>query len=283
VLTLLIDSHGLGYRVHHSLGALDGGIAFGFLSTILRLAERYSTNQFLFCWEGGGSLRKEESPEYKASRVDKTPEEQAMRKAIHEQFNALRDDVLPSLGFSNHFAQHGYEADDLIASLVMQNPHKPFIVVSSDNDLFQLLQFSNCKAQHLLSTDRALTASQFMVEHRVPARRWPLVKAMAGCHGDGVKGVPGVAEKTAVKYIIGELGPNSRKSQELAQSQALIYFNYKLVRLPFPGVAPMKTRKDTFDENDMLQTFSDLGFDSFISPKQSTRWRQFCRGEFARI
>lgn len=284
MISLLIDAHGLGYRAHHSLGGLshDGtatGIAFGFLSSLLQLSERYKTNRMIFCWDAGGSRRREECPEYKADRADKTPEERAERAAIHAQFNALRDDVLPAAGFGNHLIQHGYEADDMIAIAVIKYPVSTFAVVSSDHDLFQLLQYPNCKLQHLLSSGKAMTASMFQAEYRVPARKWPLVKAMAGCPGDGVKGVAGVGEKTAIKYLLGEL-PEGRKYQELCQSQARINFNYKLVRLPFPGAKPPIIIKDQLDENRMCQAFSDLGFSSFVSGRLRERWGRFCRGEF---
>ena len=280
MITLVVDAQGLGYRSFHSLGGLTDGITFGFLSSILQLGERYRTNQFVFCWDAGGSKRKEVSPEYKASRDDLTPEEKDKRAILHLQFNALRKELLPMVGFMNQFFQYGYEADDLIASAVINNPYIPFVVVSADHDLFQLLQYHNCKAQCLLSKKPDMTSARFLAEYRIPARKWDIIKAIAGCPGDGVKGVAGVGESTAIKHLLDELPISGRKSQEICQSQARIYFNYKLVRLPYPDVKKGVIKPDQLSEETMFQAFSDLGFESFLADKQKQRWINFIEGEW---
>jgi DNA polymerase-1 len=278
MITLLIDSASVGYRAAHSTGALDSGIAFGFLTTVLQLAERYKTNQFIFTWDGPGSLRKKLFPAYKMSRDVKTQEEVAERKKIHAQFDSLREHILPALGFSNHHQQNGFEADDLIASAIINNPTKSFVVVSSDHDLFQLLQYHNCKGQHLLSSGKLMTSTSFMAEYRIPARDWATVKAIAGCPGDGVPGVPGVREKTAIKFLLEELKGKKEQLIESTSSAIIIHRNYKLVRLPYPGVKPLTIRKDSFDEETVQEVFGDLGFCSFLTAEQKVRWRRFCQG-----
>jgi 5'-3' exonuclease len=282
MITLLMDVHGVGYRAHHSTGSLDSGISFGFLTTVLQLAERYHTNQFVFCWDGPGSLRKKLFPAYKIARNTKTPEEMADRVKIHAQFNSLRQEILPALGFSNHLFQPGYEADDLIANLVVDLDLTQFIMVSSDHDLFQLLQYHNCKGQHLLTTGKMMTASSFMAEYRIPARDWATVKAIAGCGGDGMIGVPGVGETTAIKYLLNELPDKNKKFKAIMGGTTIINRNYKLVRLPYPGLRPLTIGKDSFDEENVQQVFSDLGFSSFGAGEQKRRWDKFCRGEFLR-
>jgi 5'-3' exonuclease len=278
MITLLIDSHSVGYRAHHSTGSLDSGIAFGFLTTVLQLAERYKTNQLVFCWDGPGSLRKKLFPAYKISRDVKTQEEVTERMMIHTQFNALREHILPKLGFCNHAIQYGMEADDLVASAIINNPAKSFVIVSSDHDLFQLLQHHNCKGQHLLSSGKLMTSSSFMAEYRIPARDWAAVKAIAGCPGDGVIGVPGVGEITAIRYLLDEL-PEGKKSKAIEMdTNNIINRNYKLVRLPYPGVKPLTIGKDSFDEETVQEVFGDLGFNSLVAGEQKRRWDKFCSG-----
>jgi DNA polymerase-1 len=283
MLTLLIDSAGVGYRAFHSLGGLSHegiatGVAFGFLSLILDLSEKYKTNQLIFCWDSPGSVRKQWFPEYKMSRDTKTPEEKVERAQIHAQFDALRQEILPAIGFSNNPFQLGYEADDLIASIIIDNPTKSFVVVSSDHDLYQLLQYHNCKAQHRLS-GKEMTASKFMEEYRLPAREWATVKAIAGCDGDGVPGIPGVGELTAIKYLLDELN-EGKKKESIEGSPTIIRRNYKLVHLPFPGVEKIKLEEDRVAEETMFSVFSDLGFESFMYGEQERRWEQFCKGEW---
>lgn len=285
MIYLIIDCHGLGYRAYHSLGGLshDGtatGISFGFLSTILCLGERYKTNRFLFCWDGGDSVRRKIYPEYKAGRktINKTSEEQKELATIHAQFNSLRNIVLPELGFNNQFIQKGYEADDIIAYLIAKMACQA-IVVSSDHDLYQLLQYPNCRGQHMLSTNKLMTSTDFHREYRITAREWAMVKAIAGCGGDGVPSVPGVAEKTAIKYILDEL-PNGKKKRDIDENFKLIHRNWRLVHLPIHGVSAVQIKKDVLDKECFLQICNDLGFTSFTSDKQAKRWETFCLGSF---
>jgi DNA polymerase-1 len=286
MITLLIDAPGLGYRSYHSLSNLshegsDTGIIYGFFTTILLLSEKYHTNRFVFCWDGKGSKRKELFSQYKSNRDKRTEEEREEQRKIHLQFDVLQNQVLPTAGFCNQFRQEKYEADDLVASAIINNPVKSFVVVSSDHDLLQLLQYHNCKGQHLLSSGKLMTSSSFMAEYRIPARDWATVKAIAGCPGDGVVGIPGVGEKTAIKYLLDEL-PKGQKRWVISESTQLICRNFKLVRLPYPGIKPLIIGKDSFNEKTVQEVFGDLGFHSFMVDKQKRRWDGFCRGEFLR-
>lgn len=285
MITLLTDAHGVGYRAYHSLGGLSHkgsatGVAFGFLSLILDLSKRYRTNQFVFAWDSPGSVRKRAFPEYKQSRATKTPEELAERSQIHQQFDSLRTEILPAAGFINNLFRPGYEADDIIASAVIDNPDQLFVVVSSDHDLYQLLQYHNCKEQYQLS-GKVMTASKFMVEYGIPARDWISVKSIAGCDGDGVPGIPGVGEKTAIKYLLDALSEKrASKISNYTDFSKIVHRNYNLVRLPFPGMVAVEICKDEFSEDALFQTFDDLGFNSFLSGEKKQLWQQFCSGEW---
>jgi hypothetical protein len=124
-----------------------------------------------------------------------------------------------------------------------------------------------------------MTADSFHGEYRITAREWAMVKAIAGCGGDGVPGIPGVAEKTAISYILDEL-PNGKKKRDIDDNFKLIQRNWKLVHLPIHGVKDFMIKADTLSGYDFIQTFDDLGFTSFTSDKQEIRWRQFCEGIF---
>ncbi|HOF19429.1 MAG TPA: hypothetical protein PK082_11010, partial [Phycisphaerae bacterium] len=71
---------------------------------------------------------------------------------------------------------------------------------------------------------------------------------------------------------------NSVTYQRIKKNRELIYRNYNLVRLPFPGMAPIQLTEDRFDEKIALQTFDDLGFRSFLESKNKDRWRSFFSG-----
>jgi hypothetical protein len=76
--------------------------------------------------------------------------------------------------------------------------------------------------------------------------------------------------------------PDGKKKEAIHNHWARIHSNFKLVRLPFPGVKPLTIGKDSFDEKTVQEVFGDLGFNSFVAGEQRERWARFCRGEFVR-
>ena len=261
------------------MNALTDGVSFGFLSSVLVLGERFKTNKFVFCWDGGSGKRKGVFKDYKLSRAAKTEEETKQRAELYAQFRALQHEVLPSLGFQNQIHQFNLEADDVIAQAIKDHQSQQFGIVSSDKDLLQLLRFKNCKFQHQPSSGKEVTAFSFLKEYRIPAREWAMVKAIAGCPTDGVPGIKGVGEKTAIKYILDEL-PDCQKRWAISESLELIQRNYRLVALPFKGTKQTQIKEDSLDARVVNQVFSDLGYESFGTGKQAERWGRFIRGEF---
>ena len=91
-------------------------------------------------------------------------DQKEMRESTQLQMKILRKEILPAMGFTNIRHQIGYEADDHIATPVMQdgpfngmpskrktafpeerknNDRPPFLIVSADEDLFQLLDYAD--------------------------------------------------------------------------------------------------------------------------------------------
>jgi len=83
---------------------------------------------------------------------------------------------------------------------------------------------------------RMMTASRFREEYGLAPRDWVRVKAIGGCSSDGVPGVPGVAQKTAIKYLRGLLLPHHKAYQAIESPEGMerMAFNLPLVSLPFP-------------------------------------------------
>jgi len=235
-LSIIVDSNYLCYRAFHTTGFMsygdDGtGIIYGFLKSIEKIIERFKTIDLVFAWDSRESLRKEILPTYK-SREHLKEEERELRKRAFVQFNILRENVLTSIGFKNVFMFPGYESDDIIAYCV-KNYKRDWIIVSSDHDLYQLLDRSSMFS---INTDKLFTSDDFVKEYSVDPSYWGMAKAIAGCEGDKVPGVSGVAEKTAIKYLKGELKKDSVKYKSIISSLDIIERNKKLVILPFAGL-----------------------------------------------
>ena len=241
-----------GYRMVTSDGR-NTGVLFGFFSTMHALARRLSCTKFAFCWDSRISRRKEIYPDYKANRV-KTPEV----LEGYKQFDLLRKKILPSLGFKNNFYQEGYEADDLIASICQNNSQRKYIA-SSDHDLYQLLDRRTCMVKPS-GSGMPFSKSDFIEKYGLEPEDWVLVKAMAGCSTDNIKGIPKVAEKRAIYHLTGKYQHQCTGRE----AEKIINRNMKLVRLPMRG-----TKKISLEED------GELNFEAFVEMCKEYEFHKF--------
>jgi DNA polymerase-1 len=101
----------------------------------------------------------------------------------------------------------GYEADDLIATLVKQAREEglPVLVVTGDRDNLQLID-DEANIQVMMTrrgiTDTAVYDEAAVQErYGVPPERYIDVAALRGDPSDNLPGVPGVGDKTATKLV----------------------------------------------------------------------------------
>lgn len=235
---IIIDLSYLCWRAHFTTGFLDNGVIFGVLKQLPKLSGQFSSPFIWFAADSRRSLRRELCPTYKIRDRNDEDMEDTFR-----QIDLLKNQILPRLGFPV-IELNGYEADDIIAVLsekYKRTSNKP-VIVSGDEDLYQLLNFAN---QYLPAKDEILTRSRFEKKYGINPQRWALVKQIAGCSSDTVKGVHGVGESFALKYIKGELNPESKKYQAIkeAYKNGVIALNRKLVKLPFKGTEDLVYNK----------------------------------------
>jgi len=218
------------------------GIIFGFLRQILSLSKQFETNKFLFCWDSAKNYRKDIYPIYKENRrKDQTQEEQQLYKIAFKQFHELRMKVLPKFGFKNNFIQTGMEADDLIATIT-QNYKEEIVIVSADQDLYQLLKPT--VSMYSTKGKKLTTRKSFIKKYDITPKEWITVKQVAGCNTDNVKGIKGVGEKTAIKYIKNKLGKHTKAYNSIVCGDTIIERNEALVKLPFKGTKIPKIKLD---------------------------------------
>ncbi len=140
--TALIDSNYLCYRAFYTtpdlkFGNTRTGIIFGFLNQLLNIGKAVKADNYIFVWDSKKSIRKDNCSFYKEKRKqDRSEDEQEQWGEAFKQFNKLRKEILPELGFQN-LIQAGHEADDIIGVLSLKL-NKPKIIISSDSDFKQL-------------------------------------------------------------------------------------------------------------------------------------------------
>lgn len=286
---IIIDSNGLAYRSLFGFGELSHnqnktGVIFGFLSEILKLAEKFQTNQFIFCWDSRHSYRKEIEPEYKGNRGDMSELQRATIEDAHIQFDLLRNEILPAMGFKNIFLQSGYEADDLIAWIVYRCPDN-YIIATSDDDLLQLLTNSlKCPVKiYNLAKKVIFTEDDFTKKYGIKPSDWSKVKAIGGCTSDNVRGIPGVGPESAIKYINGALKEGQIK-QKIESEIGKIQTEHcmRLTHLPFNGdrgINIIKDRDEFYKEEkfysfNFKDQFIEYGCRSFANEEGMNKWRK---------
>jgi DNA polymerase-1 len=95
----------------------------------------------------------------------------------------------------------GYEADDVIGSLVAKNPDKQCVVISSDKDLWYLMKYDNCNVYSLYKNEY-VTHEMFVEEFRiVNYHHLTLVKALWGDSSDNIPNISKATQKTMVPII----------------------------------------------------------------------------------
>lgn len=139
-----------------------------------------------------GSYRTEIYPEYKANRDPAPPE-------LKRQFAQCRR-VASALGLLE-CAHPGYEADDLIGTLVMEGREKgiPSTVVTRDKDLAQLISKDDIFWD--FSGKGKVTYNHIPDYFGVWPEQVADFLALAGDAVDNIKGVPGVGKKTATALL----------------------------------------------------------------------------------
>ncbi|MDR2760687.1 MAG: DNA polymerase I [Rickettsiales bacterium] len=197
---VLIDGYGLFFRAffaQRNLTRSDGlpvnGV-YGFTRMILNILVDLNTTHIAIVFDSGKkTFRNEKYPEYKTNRPP-------VPKDMIEQFPIIREvaDVL----CIKSLEKEGYEADDIIATLVKRARAENYdetLVVSSDKDLLQLVgdRVSVFDAANKKKIDRQGVFEKWGV---FPEKLLD-VFSLAGDASDNIPGVPSIGGKTAVQLI----------------------------------------------------------------------------------
>lgn len=270
---LILDGNFLAYRAFYSTGGLKHqdmptGVIYGFLRDVLVFQDRFATQDVVFAFDHGRQKREDLLPAYKESRKKKrlewTDEEKANYEGFKRQLEQLKTSLLRRIGFRNVYYQDGYEADDHIASFVEGPMAKrdSAVIVSADKDLYQLL--NPRVAVHNPAAKTNMTLERFRKEYGISPNLWPTVKAMAGCDTDDVPNVPGVKDKTAIKYLLGQLKPSSKTHKTITslEYKRLVNENLQIVLLPFRGTKEPVHVPDEVTPASWHAVTKELGFKS---------------------
>ncbi len=199
----LIDGNSLAYRAFfalpESIGTSDGrptNAIYGLASMLVKIIDEHHPAGVVVAWDAGMSGREVTYDLYKAQRKPRPD-------LLREQWPHLMP-LVEAFGYTNVKVE-GYEADDVIASLVRQAREEGIevMVVTGDRDAYQLVD----EGVRVMSTSRGITETKIYdrdaVEERygVPPELITDLMGLRGDTSDNIPGVPGVGEKTATQLL----------------------------------------------------------------------------------
>ena len=211
---MLLDTASLYFRAFHgvpdSVKAPDGtpvNAIRGLLDMIAKLVAEFAPSDLVACWDDAWRprWRVELIPSYKAHRVERETDDgsvETVPDALRAQIPVIRELLealgIPVVGAADH------EADDVIGTLA-SHARMPVDIVTGDRDLFQLVDDS--RGVRVVYTGRGMSHLEILTEEAVQKkygispRQYVDFAVMRGDPSDGLPGVAGVGEKTAVSLL----------------------------------------------------------------------------------
>lgn len=233
-------------------------IMMAVLDEFEKLQDRFVSSSFVFCFDGIRLKRKKVCEDYKALRSEDRVTTKRRRDLIEE----IRNKYFKYFG--NVFCKTGYEADDLIASVVQNLPKTDTkIIIAEDKDLYQLIN-NNTIVFHPRKK-QLVDLKKFIEIYDIHPKNWGMVKAIAGCNSDNIQGVMYVGEKTAAKYLNNNLPKRSKAWQRIRtkSSTKIIKRNLPLVKLPFTGTPVCTPEPNNMRDFIARRAAMDMGIDYY--------------------
>ncbi|MDE0610347.1 MAG: DNA polymerase I [Anaerolineaceae bacterium] len=201
---VIIDGHALAYRQYFALpvqafrtrAGEPTNATYGFTRTLLDLLLGEKPEYLAVSFDRGLSGREELYEEYKGTREKMPDDLRSQIERIEEMVQAFNIPVL---------AQEGYEADDVIGTVVrlVANEGLDVLIITGDRDILQLLS-ERVKVQlpgRRGQKDVIWTLQAFRDHYGLEP--WQLVelKGLMGDSSDNIPGVKGIGEKSGTTLL----------------------------------------------------------------------------------
>ena len=199
----ILDGSGFVFRAYYGMPPMEDDqgrpvqAIYGFFRMLFTLLKQ-NPEYFVIARDSPKqTIRKENFSEYKSNRT-KLPDEFKYQMGSIKQL--VKECGIP------HYEVPGYEADDIIGTLVQPNPlisgaqwDLCYKIVSSDKDLKQLLNDHTVVYDGL--KDEETNVERFMLDHDYEPLLIVDYLSLVGDAADNIKWVPGIWAKGAAKLI----------------------------------------------------------------------------------
>lgn len=196
----IIDGHSQCYQAFYAITARlttpkgkPVNAVYGFTRMLQKLIREHQPEYVAMVFDTKGITHRHSSyREYKANRKPTPDELQVQIPLIYKIVRAFNIPI---------YAAKGYEADDVIGTLVKLLSDKPVevVIVTADKDMEQLLnpkvKILHAKKGEMIDQESLFKGKGIRPEQVVD------VLALSGDSADNVPGVPGIGDKTALELI----------------------------------------------------------------------------------
>jgi DNA polymerase-1 len=280
---LILDANSILHRVYHALPPLTTkkgelvNAVYGFLLVLFRILKEFKPDYVCACFDfPAKTFRHEKFKEYKAQRPP-------CPKDLASQIPKLKE-ILEAFKIP-FFEKEGYEADDLIGTIVSKCQGLEKIIVSGDLDNLQLVS-KETKVFVSSGVKKSILYDEKEVEKKyqgLKPEQIPDFKALTGDPSDNIPGIPGLGEKTAIKLLL-KFTNLEKLYEEVKKNSKNILPNFKLKETLlkyenqiFSSKSLTKIKRDVpiefdlkechwgkYDEKQIIQIFREYEFNSLI-------------------
>lgn len=266
----VIDTFGFFFRSFYALPqylknseGFPTGLLTGFTNFISTLQKQHDSDYIIFAIDTkGNSFRNDIDPNYKAHRVA-PPEELVMQLPIAIEW-------IDKMGYKT-LGRTGYEADDMIASVVHFAKEKGYNVrvVSHDKDLFQLIDDGKVVLVDAIKK-KTMDEDACFEKYGITPKQFIDYQAILGDSADNIPGVKGIgkvgAEKLLIEYgsldniyaNIENIKPEGIK-KKLIDSKDAAYMSKELVTLRHDALESFDFEEYKMDvEHPFLNIYDEL-------------------------
>lgn len=277
---LLLDGHSLAYRAFFALPVENFSTAtgqhtnavYGFTSMLVNVLRDEQPTHVAVAFDlSRQTFRLAEYSEYKAKR-NKTPTEFSSQLPLIQR-------VLDAFAIP-HLTAEGYEADDIIATLVTQaladeTSDFEVLILTGDRDSLQLVTERSTVLYPMRGVSDLARMTPTAVEDKygVPPQRYPELAAIVGETSDNLPGVPGVGQGFAAKWLTTYDGLDNviahadeitgKKGEALREHLGDVIRNRRLNALVTDLDLPMRPAEmalQAWDRQAALELFDELEF-----------------------
>ncbi len=280
---ILIDGSWLAYRIRYGnrsqVDLMKDPTGFLFMLfdqiRVLCFDEHLQTNNVAIFLDSKRSKRKEKYKKYKANRSEITSDEIVETIRMKELLIEACTRIFRPIGIKI-FHQHGYEADDLIASACksLDDTDTSGCILTADQDLFQCI--SKSINWYNPASNKYYTYFDFKRAMNIEPHLWSHVKALSGCSSDNIPGIEGVGEKTAIRYLNDNLPHYYKTYRSIVCDKGVKIFrrNLKFVRLPYPETIRIRLEPVNYSFAGFEQACDCYGFRQMMNDRLRKMWKR---------